>query len=173
MSLGGKVLETKDYSLKGNSITLNTAPVARLSLTVTYSVSNSGMGGNDTMIASSSLVGASMYLIGGSGNDTLIGGSRSDVLIGDDGEIVLDTGFKPVSVQSLSGSGNDVLRGNGGDDRMLGGSGDDLLTADSGRDVLIGDYGLIVFDDVGGILRVEGTDGSGDDVIQGLLATIW
>jgi hypothetical protein len=51
---------------------------------------------------------------------------------------------------------------------MIGGSGNDTLTASTGKDVLIGDYGRIRFDDFGGVISVEGQDGSGADTITGV-----
>ncbi|MFM9042753.1 MAG: hypothetical protein ACKOPI_01140, partial [bacterium] len=168
VSVDGQTLAASAYTVSGSTVILSTAAASRAPITVTYAVSNSGTGGNDTMVASNSVVTVPMNLIGGSGNDTLIGGSKSDVLIGDDGEIVLNSAQGVIAVQGLSGSGNDVLVGNGGNDQMIGGSGTDTLTASTGKDVLIGDYGVIRFDDFGGVISVEGQDGSGVDTIAGV-----
>jgi Ca2+-binding RTX toxin-like protein len=139
--VGGKALDASAFTVTGNTVMLGTAAASGATVTVTYAIANSGTGGNDTMLASTVIVGAPMVLIGGSGNDTLIGGSKSDSLIGDDGEVVLNAAQGVIAVESLGGSGNDVLIGNGGNDRMIGGSGNDTLTASTGKDVLIGDYG--------------------------------
>jgi hypothetical protein len=168
VSVGSKALDASAFTVAGNTLVISTAAVSGTSVTVTYSVANSGTGGNDTMVASTAVVGVPMALIGGSGNDTLIGGSKSDSLIGDDGEIVLNAAQGVIAVESLAGSGNDVLIGNGGNDRMIGGSGNDTLTASTGKDVLIGDYGRVRFDDLGGVIGVEGPSGAGADTITGV-----
>ena len=52
-----------------------------------------GLGGNDTIDASTLPVGASVVLDGGDGDDLLIGGAGNDVLIGGAGVDVLDGGL--------------------------------------------------------------------------------
>ncbi|MEY4690558.1 MAG: hypothetical protein RIT19_883, partial [Verrucomicrobiota bacterium] len=168
VSVAGKALESSEFVVTGNTLVLGTAAASGTPVTVTYAIANSGTGGNDTMVASTAVVGVPMALIGGPGNDTLIGGSKSDSLIGDDGEIVLNAAQGVIAVESLAGSGNDVLIGNGGNDRMIGGSGNDTLTASTGKDVLIGDYGRVRFDDLGGVIGVEGPSGAGADTITGV-----
>jgi Ca2+-binding RTX toxin-like protein len=87
------------------------------------SVLLAGMGGNDTIEATTFPFLVSVFAIGGEGNDTLEGGNESeDVLV--DGP----------------GAGKDVLRGlggdealthNGGADELFGGDGNDLFLSNS------------------------------------------
>jgi Ca2+-binding RTX toxin-like protein len=168
VTVGGTTVGATGYSLNGKALTLLSAPAVGASVTVTYSIANSGAGGDDKMVVSTSPASVASNLIGGWGNDTLIGGAKSDVLLGDDGEVVVSAGLVPLSLLSVAGSGNDTLTGKGGNDRMIGGAGNDTMLASSGADVLIGDYGLIRFDAMGGILAVVGNDGTGGDTISGV-----
>ena len=119
----------------------------------------SGDSGNDT-------------LFGGAGNDTLNGGAGNDVLSGGKGiDTAVFTGSSPIvvnlnltvaqdtgqgrdtllSVENIkSGSGNDILTGNGqanlldsgiGNDKLFGGSGNDTLLGGAGNDTLQGGSG--------------------------------
>jgi Ca2+-binding RTX toxin-like protein len=60
VSVSGTLLEKFEYRVSGNSVILGRTPLSGMQVTVTYSVTNSGLGGDDTMVASSALVGASM-----------------------------------------------------------------------------------------------------------------
>ncbi len=73
-----------------------------------------GEDGNDTLDASNSPSGVTMY--GNAGADRLIGSNSADLLDG--------------------GADNDVLMGNNGNDRMLGGSGNDSYNGGGGIDTV-------------------------------------
>jgi Ca2+-binding RTX toxin-like protein len=109
VTVGGTTVGATGYSLNGKALTLLSAPAVGASVTVTYSIANSGAGGDDKMVVSTSSASVASNLIGGWGNDTLIGGTKSDVLLGDDGEVVLSAGLVPLSLLSVAGSGNDTL----------------------------------------------------------------
>lgn len=107
----------------GCTIETATKAVCALGVAPLDSLLLAGMGGNDTIKATTFPFLVSVFAIGGEGNDTLEGGSESeDVLV--DGP----------------GTGKDVLRGlggdealthNGGADQLLGGDGNDLFVASS------------------------------------------
>ena len=111
-------------------------------------------------------------LLGGDGNDTLIGGTANDSLNGGSGvdtavyigatQIVVNLGLTGaqytgqgrdtlLSIENLrSGSGNDILTGNGqanlldgaaGNDKLIGGLGNDTLLGGAGNDTLQGGAG--------------------------------
>ena len=83
-------------------------------------------------------------LYGGLGNDELLGGSGNDLLYGDD------------SLNTNTGSGNDILEGGDGEDTLHGGYGNDSLDGGDENDALYGGFG----DDL-----LAG--GLGNDVIDG------
>jgi len=87
------------------------------------SVLLAGMGGNDTIEATTFPFLVSVFAIGGEGNDTLEGGSESeDVLVDGPG----------AGKDVLSGLGGDeALTHNGGADELFGGDGNDLFLSDS------------------------------------------
>jgi Ca2+-binding RTX toxin-like protein len=100
-----------------------------------------GLGGNDTLLAGSSID----TLVGGTGNDTLNGGSGADRLRGEDGDDTLagvagnDTADGGAGFDTLfGGGGNDSLLGGDDDDSLLGHDGLDSLNGGSGRDTLDG-----------------------------------
>jgi Ca2+-binding RTX toxin-like protein len=100
-----------------------------------------GAGGNDTLLAGSSID----TLVGGTGNDSLSGGNGADKLRGDDGNDTLagaagnDTADGGLGLDTLfGGGGNDSLLGGDGDDSLLGHDGLDSLTGGNGRDTLDG-----------------------------------
>jgi Ca2+-binding RTX toxin-like protein len=84
-----------------------------------------GLGGNDTIVASSLPAGViKLTLDGGAGNDTLIGSAGADTLLG--------------------GDGNDVIDGRQGNDVVLMGAGDDLFqwNPGDGSDTIDGEAGF-------------------------------
>lgn len=142
-----------------------------------------GLGGNDT-------------LDGGGDNDTLNGGSGNDSLFGQGGidtalfntatdvEVDLGAGYAQSSglgVDTISsienvttGSGDDLIFGNGfanilisgeGDDSVFSGDGDDVITTGAGVDDVYGGDGDDVIGGGGGADILAG--GYGDDEING------
>jgi Ca2+-binding RTX toxin-like protein len=117
--------------------------------------------GDDQFIASSDV--QSLYVNGGSGDDTLSGGDGNDTLTG--------------------ASGLDSIYGGGGDDRINGGTRNDTLVGGDGNDRLYGDVGNDKMYGQAGVDRLFGEDGNdylsggssndklyggdGDDYIQG------
>lgn len=129
---------------------------------------------------------------GGAGNDTILGSLGLDSFDGGEGLDLIDFSYtsndlaidllaetvtvfeEPVEVMvgfeaAAGGSGNDELRGTGGDDTLLGGEGNDSLYGLGGNDQLDGGLG----DDV--IFAQAGDDtitySGGNDVIDG--RTVW
>ncbi len=106
------------------------APLAsRLDITAVESLVVSGLGGDDTLVATNG-IGAltSLTLDGGDGNDDLRGGDGADLLLG--------------------GKGNDHVDGNIGADTAFMGSGDDHFQWDpgDGSDVVEGESGSDTMD---------------------------
>ena len=92
---------------------------------VTEELIVAGLGGDDTISASSGLAGLiRLTLDGGAGNDTLNGGNGADQLLG--------------------GEGNDAVDGNAGADTAFLGAGDDTFTWDpgDGSDAVDGEDGF-------------------------------
>jgi Ca2+-binding RTX toxin-like protein len=84
-------------------------------------------GGGDDVIEIDSTVATPIYVLGGTGNDTIVGGSASDTLTGAAGK------------DRIAGQlGNDLLNGSGGSDRIDGGAGADRILGGDGNDVLEG-----------------------------------
>jgi Ca2+-binding RTX toxin-like protein len=83
------------------------------------SVAVAGMGGNDTLVASSFPPTTSVILLGGDGEDQLTGGATEDALV--------------------DGPGNDTASALGGDDAVPNNEGDDNLDAGAGEDLFISD----------------------------------
>jgi Ca2+-binding RTX toxin-like protein len=82
-----------------------------------------GMGGNDTITASSFPATVSVVAIGGEGNDTISGGGESE-------DILVDGPGEGADVLSALGR-DDALTHNGGADELLGGDGNDLFLSNS------------------------------------------
>jgi uncharacterized protein YukE len=114
-------------------------------------------------------------LRGGAGDDTLYGGAGRDRLDGGRGRDYLDGGTGADAL--TGGSGDDVVHGGRGPDRVHGGAGDDVLTGGDGTDTVLGGAGAdrsftqvddsvagvaqdvrVELTDVGGFIRVEGSD---------------
>lgn len=74
------------------------------------------------------------YLDGMAGDDSLLGGHGDDFIDGGDGHD-----------QLFGGRGDDILLGQGGDDTLDGGQGDDDLGGDGGNDRLTGGGGSDIF----------------------------
>jgi Ca2+-binding RTX toxin-like protein len=108
-------------------------------------------------------------IFGGAGNDEIHTGSWADS----------DNGFANVQTGQMAdfasgGSGDDILRGAGGNDTLLGGTGaddigggggNDRLFAGTGEDVVSGDAGADLIVAGGGMDTVDG--GTGNDTIFG------
>lgn len=97
--------------------------------------------GNDSLDAA--LIGKTLNVDAGEGDDTVVAGDRNDVLDG--------------------GAGNDSLTGNAGDDTIDGGDRDDIFAGGAGDDLLIGGDGTDRAQYSGSILNfnasVDETDG--------------
>jgi Ca2+-binding RTX toxin-like protein len=93
-----------------------------------------------TTLSTGSLGLVPLYVLAGSGDDTIDGSRVRDELYGQ--------------------SGNDTLRGAGSGDRLEGDAGNDVLEGGSGGDFLEGDEGILVGHDVL-------TGGPGLDTLQG------
>jgi Ca2+-binding RTX toxin-like protein len=129
---------------------------------------------------------------GHSGSDTISTGAGNDLAAGDmvgsewtfsGGRWVydpaqIDTASKPVSRDYndliQTGSGDDVLLGNGGHDRLEAGAGDDLINAGTGRDNAFGGAGNDTLNLESGNDTAEGglgadiiNAGSGNDLVFG------
>ena len=103
-----------------------------------------GMGGNDTIIATSS----THTFLGQDGNDTLIGGSGNEDLYG--------------------GAGDDSLSGGGERDVIIGGEGNDLINGGAGNDLIYGGDNFI-----NGLIGSDTIDGGdGDDTIIAPMTSI-
>jgi len=87
------------------------------------SVLLAGMGGNDTITASSFPATVSVVAIGGEGNDMITGGEESE-------DILVDGPGGGADVLSALGR-DDALTHNGGADELLGGDGNDLFLSNS------------------------------------------
>ena len=126
-------------------------------------------------------------LMGGEGNDTLNGGTGDDVINGGKGlDTAIYTGTASVvvnltltgsqgtgqgrdtlvSIENIkSGSGNDVLTGNGQANRLDGGIGNDKLDGGLGNDSLLGGAGNDSL--LGGAGNDSLTGGMGQDILTG------
>jgi len=128
---------------------------------------DTGLGGNDTIIGGADGVGNIM--IGGAGADLLSGGSGNDVILGDSGYVHRDAANVVTQVNTIDPAvgGNDTITGGAGTDVIMGGAGDDLITAPLGGKIILGDNG--VADLAGGDRNVYSTDPSigGVDTITG------
>jgi len=132
-----------------------------------------GLGGNDLITISTSLL-AYAFVTGGDGNDTIVGGSQGDTLLGQDGDDLIfgKTGRDTIG----GGAGNDTLRGGDGIDELRG---DEFMPYDptvtaAGDDMLFGDAGMDQLYGSGGNDLLNGGDdsdfflgGAGDDQIYG------
>lgn len=142
-----------------------------------------GSGGNDTLIGmdgADTLSGSAGddSLNGGTGNDVLTGGAGNDVLIGGAGiDAVTFLGTAParvnlaVTAAQATGAGTDILSGF---ENVITGSGADIVTGDglgnriitgAGNDLIVGGAGNDVISADDGIDRITG--GAGTDVIWG------
>jgi hypothetical protein len=81
-----------------------------------------GLGGDDTITASTGLAGViALTIDGGDGADTITGGDGNDVLLG--------------------GPGADTIVGGAGDDTITGGTGNDTISGGTGNDKMIWNNG--------------------------------
>jgi len=87
------------------------------------SVLLAGMGGNDTITASSFPASVGVVAIGGEGDDSISGGEDSE-------DILVDGPGGGADVLNALGS-DDALTHNGGADQLLGGNGNDLFLSNS------------------------------------------
>jgi Ca2+-binding RTX toxin-like protein len=101
--------------------------------------------------------GASNWMSGLAGDDTMYGGGLYDTLYGGDGNDWIDGGTHEDSI--FGGAGNDTIYGGVGIDTIFGGDGDDYLEGyyssgmDGNQDLLIG--------------------GAGNDTLDGSHSTAW
>jgi Ca2+-binding RTX toxin-like protein len=108
-------------------------------------------------------------IIGGPGNNVIDGGQGNDVLIGDSATVHVAPSWNGeihlVTVDSESGSGNDILFGGRGNDLIFTGRGNDLVDADSGDDRVFARGGTNTITLGTGNDFAQG--GTGDDTIFG------
>ena len=140
-------------------------------------------GGNDVLTGSE----LNDVLFGGGGGDTIYAGAGDDLVFGDQGRIECKNGqpydpeislrpicwddfpaygfldFRAINAGMSSGSGDDVIYGQGGSDVILGQQGKDVLYGGDGDDILIG--GSNVAGALDGDDRIDG--GAGSDAIAG------
>ena len=120
---------------------------------------------------------------GNAGSDTITTGDGSDLAAGDmvgnewqfiDGKWVydpdqIDTTSAPVTRDYddiiVTGKGDDVVLGNGGNDQLHSGAGDDIVNAGRGNDTVFGGEGDDILNLEAGDDYAEG--GLGDDIING------
>jgi len=158
-----------DSVYSGVSFSLG-ANVENLVLTGTSAINGTGNGEANILIGNS----ADNRLIGGDGNDILVGGAGNDYLDGGNGmdivsfegattslSIDLSTALGTittslgtdtlVSIEGIiGGSGNDVLRGDGGANYLDGGLGNDTLTGGAGDDTYGVDSALDIVTELAG-----------------------
>ncbi len=155
-----------------------------------------GGAGNDTING----VGASDLLSGGTGDDFIIGGETNSTLFESvDGAITVSTDSKGVvtmtgvgndtirghfnAVQLEGGDGNDLLdarnflgqttlRGGAGNDTLLGSSFADLLLGQSGNDSVQGNAGRDTLDGGNNSDTLDGGAGHADEIRYDLLDTV-
>ena len=112
------------------------------------------------------IVGGTVTLDGGAGNDLLLGADSGSTLIGGLGNDTLTGG---AGIDSLTGgAGNDLLSGGPGNDRLLGQDDNDTLTGAAGNDFLEGGNGTdLIIENVSGsaILTNVALSGAGTDVV--------
>jgi len=162
-----------DSVYSGVSFSLG-ANVENLVLTGTAAINGTGNSDANILIGNS----ADNRLIGGDGNDILVGGAGNDYLDGGNGvdivsfegtttglSIDLSTALGTittslgtdtlVSIEGIiGGSGNDVLKGDGGANYLDGGLGNDTLTGGAGDDT----YGVDTLGDIVTELAGGGAD---------------
>jgi VCBS repeat-containing protein len=115
--------------------------------------------GDDTALATD----VRLVAYGDDGDDLLQGGFRDDFLSGDAGNDVLKGGLGNDRLEG--GAGHDLLMGEGGDDTIFGGDGGDIILGDDGQDRLYGGAGDDSIDGGAGKDNIQG--GDGDDAIDG------
>ena len=137
-----------------------------------------GEAGNDVLVAKT-ILGATILLDGGEGDDKLTGGDGANTLNGGAGNDIIAIGKGTTTVNGGTGNDsvkggalNDSISGGDGSDTVTGGAGDDVITGDAGNDNLSGGDGDDrLFGDIGNdiILAGGGLDklsgGVGNDTI--------
>lgn len=112
--------------------------VSRVLLSSVSSIAVNGLGGNDVITISSSIL-LPTRINGGNGSDTITGGAGADTIIGGAGNDNINGG---AGTDNLSGgAGNDTIAGGQGNDIIGGGQGVDVLTGGDGNDTITGGAG--------------------------------
>ncbi|MRR30975.1 calcium-binding protein, partial [bacterium] len=151
------------------------APIFSVHAFMVCDVRTSGYadGGADTITSSE----GDDIIFGGAGGDTIFAGAGNDLVFGDQGEITCDksdpdcySGWWYDYIALLggtTGSGNDLIYGEGGDDILLGQEGMDIIYGGDDDDDIIGGHNV-----AGGLDSDDRLDGgAGNDVIAGDNAT--
>ena len=107
-------------------------------------------GHGDDIIDASGLVGVTLEVLGGAGNDVVTFGAAGGSASGGIGNDILDASLATTGVELRGEEGDDTIFGsiaddtiyaNAGDDRILGGGGNDAIYGGMGKDILIGGEG--------------------------------
>lgn len=116
-------LEDGAYKLdvNGDEQTLDPASIAQFNILAG--------GGNDSVTVGPGV--CKVYILGGSGDDTLTGGDFNDTITASGGNDLV-----------IGGAGDDRLSGSAGRDILVGGDGADRLYGDAGNDNLTGGAGV-------------------------------
>lgn len=119
-----------------------------------------GTGYNDTIDASATSDGLSIWGLGG--NDRITGGSGNDYFLGEDGNDTL-----------IGGAGADTLFGGSGNDSIMGGDGADHIHGEAGNDYLSGgaDGDAFWFVSGAGVDTIDGGSTGNDQDTMSLWAT--
>ena len=150
-----------------------------VTVNLTTGTATAGSFATDTIVNVENVIGAynrANFIVGDAGANRLEGGSQDDTLIGNDGDDFL---FGSGGNDGLAGgNGNDILYGGIGDDYLYGDNGDDIvdgsygddtLRGGAGNDTLTGGDGNDRFEDLSGVVSIDG--GLGIDLLTYLGAT--
>ena len=114
-----------DESQNVVTVTINGGTPQKFKATILSGYNITPGGGNDIVVITGTLVGATVN--GGLGNDRIVGGDGNETLYGAAGKDQID-----------GGAGNDKLNGNGGNDKLFGSFGADRIYGGAGNDYLDG-----------------------------------
>lgn len=157
-----------DSISESGSVGFGGASLSTISVDVVF-----GNEGADTILGHSTN-GASLFVFGGDGNDSIVGGGGAgtlgagsqSVLRGDFGDDTIIAGAQAFSSILDGGEGNDSLRGNNQNDLIQGAGGDDTIQGLDGNDTIHDADGNDSIDAGGGNDTVD-VSGNGQNTIFG------